>query len=82
MRALIYSISIILYLSSISVWAVDRIELDAAIIKADTESPAILYIVPWKDMKQPPDQYQGFVIEDLQQNILTPLVPGRELLVE
>lgn len=65
---------------SLSAFAGDKIELDTAIIKGNEESPAILYIVPWKEMRTYDDQYQGLIIDDMQDNILTPVFPGNELL--
>jgi hypothetical protein len=70
---------VLLFLSR-AVSAKDRVELDTAIIKGNKESPAILYIVPWKEMRIYNDEYQGFMIDDLQGDILTPVFPGDELL--
>ena len=72
---------LILLFFSLAAFAADKIELDTAIIKGNKESPAILYIVPWKEMRIYNDEYQGLIIDDLQGDILMPSFPGRELLV-
>lgn len=66
---------------SLATFASDKVELDTTVIKGNRESPAILYIVPWKKMKIYNDEYQGLIIGDLQGGILTPSLPGRKLLV-
>jgi hypothetical protein len=67
---------------TLTVLAEERIELDTAIIRGNTESPAILYIVPWKEIRRSNDEYQGLIIGDLQKGILKPKVPGSELLIK
>lgn len=71
----------ILLFFSLVAYATDKIELDTAIIKGNKESPAILYIVPWKEMRIYNDEYQGLIIDDIQGDILTPNFPGQRLLV-
>lgn len=75
-----FLLSILLFFSKAAISA-DRIELDTTIIKGNKESPAILYIVPWKEMRIYSDEYQGLIIDDLQGDILTPNLPGQKLLV-
>lgn len=70
----------ILLFFSLAAFAADKVKLDTAIIKGSKESPAILYIVPWKEMKIYNDEYQGLIIDNLQNNLLTPGFPGSELL--
>ena len=72
---------LILLFFSLAAFATDKVELDTAIIKGNKESPAILYIVPWKEMRIYNDEYQGLIIDDLHGDILTPSLPGRKLLV-
>jgi len=58
------------------------VKLDTTIIKGNKESPAILYIVPWKEIRITNDEYQGLIIDDLQSEIISPVFPASELLVK
>ena len=81
MRITILHLLTIMFLFLASpVRASDRLELDTTIIKGNKESPAILYIVPWKETRTHNDEYQGLALDNLQEDILVPEFPSRELL--
>lgn len=67
---------------SLTSFAADTVELDTTIIKGNKESPAILYIVPWKTSRESTDEYQGLKIDDISGNVLKPQVPSGELVAK
>jgi len=55
----------VLALASTSVPARDRIRLETTVIKGNKEMPQIVYIVPWKDMKDQAQKEQTLVLHSL-----------------
>jgi len=54
-----------LVLVTTSVLARDRIRLETTVIKGNREMPQIVYIVPWKDMKDQAQKEQTLVLHSL-----------------
>ncbi len=67
----------ILFISA-SANADDYIELESMTIKGNNESPSILYIVPWKKIKQPIKDDQKIVPYSLFKNVFDPVLPEAE----
>lgn len=55
------------------VMAQDRVEIDSIVIKGNKEFPQILYIVPWKDMKNKSEKEQTLVLHSLFGNLFDPV---------
>lgn len=70
---LLLILSMILF--SVSVSAQDTIELQTTTIKANKELPKILYIVPWKDIKQAKQGQQQLVLHSLSDGLFDPVLP-------
>jgi len=60
---------------SFSVTAEDEIELRTTIIKGNKELPKILYVVPWKDIKQSKKAERKLVLHSLFGNLFDPVLP-------
>ncbi len=55
--------------------AEDRIELETTIIKGNKELPQILYVVPWKDIKQSRKKSQQIVLYSIFGDLFDPVFP-------
>lgn len=53
--------------------AKDRLKLETTIIKGNKEMPQIVYIIPWKDMKQQRAQEQTLVLHSLFGDLFDPV---------
>lgn len=51
----------------------DRIKLETTIIKGNKEMPQIVYIVPWKDMKDHTQTEQTLVLHSLFGDLFNPV---------
>ncbi len=69
----IFKISLLLLLMK-SAQADIQIKMDATIIKANTELPKILYIVPWKKTKHFKHDEQLFIIHSLYGDLFEPII--------
>lgn len=58
-----------------SVFAQDRLELQTTIIKGNKELPQILYVVPWKDVKQSRKKEQQIILYSLFGDLFEPVNP-------
>ena len=58
-----------------STYAEDEIELRTTIIKGNKELPKILYVVPWKDIKQTRKAEQKLVLHSLFGDLFNPVLP-------
>lgn len=58
---------------STGVYAEDKIQLDTTVIKGNTELPQIIYIVPWRDMKQEKRKEQTLVLHSLYGDLFDPV---------
>ena len=56
--------------------AEDKIELKTTIIKANTELPKILYVVPWQDTKEKKASEQKLVLHSLFGDLFDPVRPA------
>jgi len=56
-----------------TVQAADRLELQTTFIKGNTEMPQIIYIVPWRDMKQEKQKEQTLVLHSLFGDLFEPV---------
>lgn len=65
----------LLLLISYSAVAEDRIELRTTIIKGNKELPKILYVVPWKDIKQTKKAERKLVLHSLFGDLFDPVLP-------
>lgn len=65
---------VLLSLSSV-VSAEDTIELQTTIIKGNKELPKILYIVPWKEVKQNKIAERKLVLHSLFGDLFDPVLP-------
>ena len=55
--------------------AEDKIELKTTTIKGNKELPKILYIVPWKEIKQPRKAERKLVLHSLFGDLFDPVLP-------
>ena len=58
---------------SAPVYAKDKLKLDTTIIKGNKEMPQIVYIVPWKEMKEKKNQDQTLVLHSLFGDLYDPV---------
>ena len=65
----------LLLLTSYSAVAEDRIELRTTTIKGNKELPKILYVVPWKDIKQTKKAERKLVLHSLFGDLFDPVLP-------
>ena len=71
-------LSIIIFISLLSLSAVlaeDRIELKTTTITGNKELPKILYIVPWKEVKQQKMEERKLVLHSLFGDLFDPVLP-------
>lgn len=75
------TIAIICLFVWLPVWAQqgDQIELEITTIKGNKELPKILYLVPWKDIKQTRKAEQKLVLHSLFGDLFDPVLPTEEL---
>lgn len=66
-------IALILGMATSSTVARDRIRLETTIIKGNKEMPQIVYIVPWKDMKDHGQKEQTLVLHSLFGDLFEPV---------
>ena len=57
----------------------DQIELEITTIKGNRELPKILYLVPWKDIKQAKKAEQKLVLHSLFGDLFDPVLPNERL---
>ncbi len=55
--------------------AEDRIELETTTIKGNKELPSVLYVVPWKEIKNSRKSEQKLVLHSLFGNLFDPVIP-------
>ncbi|MBI3560602.1 MAG: hypothetical protein HY080_02650 [Gammaproteobacteria bacterium] len=55
--------------------AEDKLQLETTIIKNNTELPQIIYIVPWRDLKQEKRKEQTLVLHSLYGDLFDPVSP-------
>lgn len=67
--------SLQLLLLATSAYADDRIELQTTTIKGNKELPKILYVVPWKDVKQSKKAERKLELHSLFGNLFEPVIP-------
>lgn len=58
--------------------AEDTIELRTTTIKGNKELPKILYVVPWKDIKQTKKAERKLVLHSLFGDLFDPIVPQQD----
>ena len=61
--------------ASINAYAEDRLELETTFIKGNKELPQILYVVPWKDVKNSKKKEQQIVLYSLFGDLFEPVNP-------
>lgn len=61
--------------SIMAVHAEDRLELETTFIKGNKEMPQILYVVPWKDIKNTKKKDQQIVLYSLFGDLFEPVNP-------
>ena len=75
--------SIILFsFFSFSTFAEDKIELRTTTIKGNKELPKILYVVPWKDIKQSKKTERKLVLHSLFGDFFDPVIPEQHINIE
>lgn len=68
-------IMIFLFFIMSSSHADNKIELETTIIKGNRELPQILYVVPWKELKQDTQKEQTLVLYSLFGDLFDPVYP-------
>lgn len=58
--------------------AKDRLKMETTIIKGNKEMPQIVYIVPWRDLKQKNLKEQTLVLHSLFGDLYDPINPDAE----
>jgi len=71
---ILLTLSLMLLLGS--AYAEDRIKLEMTTIKGNKELPKILYVVPWKELKQSRKDEQKLVLHSLFGNLFDPVLPA------
>jgi hypothetical protein len=56
--------------------AEENIRLETTIIKNNTELPQVIYIVPWRDMKEEKRKEQTLTLHSLYGNLFDPVYPA------
>ena len=74
------SVIIVLMVLSLNVMARDEIELRTTTIKGNKELPKIIYVVPWKDIKQGKKGERKLVLHSLFGDLFDPVLPRQESL--
>lgn len=57
------------------VGAEEKIRLETTIIKNNTELPQVIYIVPWRDLKEEKRKEQTLTLHSLYGNLFDPVYP-------
>ena len=70
-----YLFSIILFISSFSAIAQDKLELEITVIQGNKELPQILYVVPWQESKAKKNEERSLVLHSLFGNYFDPVEP-------
>lgn len=70
---------LILTCLSFSLQAEDRIELKTTRITGNKELPKILYVVPWKDIKQTRKAERKLVLHSLFGDLFDPVLPQNNI---
>lgn len=73
-KIVLASIAVFVIAGLIDVHAQDKLELDTVTIKGNRELPKVLYIVPWKRMKNN-DFDQKLVLHSLFKDAFDPIEP-------
>lgn len=68
-------IMILALIGPVLVFSQDTIELKTTTIKGNKELPKILYIVPWKDVKQNKIAERKLVLHSLFGDLFDPVLP-------
>ncbi len=77
MRLLLHPVLVILLvLITSAVSAEENIRLETTIIKNNTELPQVIYIVPWRDMKEEKRKEQTLTLHSLYGNLFDPVTPA------
>ena len=63
------------FLSTLNVYAKDRLELETTFIKGNKELPQILYVVPWKDIKSKQKKEQQIILFSMFGDLFDPVNP-------
>jgi len=71
----IYLISFLLFYPAIFSFAEVEIKMKTTTIKANTELPKIIYIVPWKETAKNTKKQQKLIIHNLYGDLFDPVVP-------
>lgn len=69
---------IMLSLSASAMAQKDRIELDTTTIRANSELPQILYVVPWSDTDVANKSQQKLVLHSLYGDFFDPVSPNQK----
>ena len=64
------------YLFTAPSHAENKIEIETTIIKGNKELPQILYVVPWKELKQDNQKEQTLVLHSLFGDLFDPVYPN------
>ena len=67
----ILAVSLLGFVASAPVWAVDRADLEGTTVRGNRELPKVLYIVPWK--KPVPGDLAGRPVQSLLDEALAPV---------
>lgn len=74
MKNIKYGLIVLLLVTGLApVHAKDRIKLETTIIKGNKEMPQIVYIVPWKSMKDQEQNEQTLVLHSLFGGLFNPV---------
>ena len=57
--------------------AEDTLELNTTFIKGNKELPQVLYVVPWKDVKNSKKEEQRLVLHSLFGDLFDPIQPNQ-----
>jgi hypothetical protein len=68
-------ITVIAFLGITAVHADEKVQIETTIIKGNKELPQILYIVPWRDMKEERRKEQQLVLHSLYGDLFDPVYP-------
>ena len=77
--AKVIAIALMLFVFVAAAQEGDQIELEITTIKGNKELPKILYLVPWKDIKQTIKAEQKLVLHSLFGDLFDPVLPTQEL---
>jgi hypothetical protein len=70
------TILLTLYVIAANAVADENIRLETTIIKNNTELPQVIYIVPWRDMKEEKRKEQTLTLHSLYGNLFDPVYPA------